>query len=222
METLTSPANPRIKAIAALAQKKHRADTGLFWAEGSEMLARAQQAGWECVEVLSTTPLPATTILTSEAALAKITGKTNPQPILSVLKQRWAGLPEAPAGMVLVLDRLRDPANLGTIVRTAAATGVQHIVLVGESCDPYSPEAVRASAGGLFHNTLTACTETEFRIWRARHNLPTLGTTMQGTPLMELSPVLASQRPLALLLGNESAGLATGLLATCTHTVALP
>ena len=169
-KAITSLQNDRVKAIRALEMRKERKETGLFVAEGTSILVTARDngfvpqtlvyragsigsgiaqglvawalgAGVECLEV-------------SEAVLGKLASKDNPQSMLGVFKQRWVDPP--PAARVareavwLALEEVRDPGNLGTIIRTADAVGAAGIMLIGSSCDPYSHECVRATMGSVF------------------------------------------------------------------------
>ena len=101
----------------------------------------ATAAGAECLEV-------------TEPIIAKLAARDNPQNVMAVFEQRWADLPSAvsePADATwLALEEVRDPGNLGTIIRTADAVGARGIILIGASCDPYSPEATRATMGSIF------------------------------------------------------------------------
>ncbi len=167
---ITSLQNDRVKAIRALEMRKVRKETGLFVAEGTSILVTAREhgfipetlvyragtaasgiarglvawsleAGAECLEV-------------SEAVLGKLASKDNPQSMLAVFRQRWADA--APAAKIdraqlwLALEEVRDPGNLGTIIRTADAVGASGVILIGQSCDPYSRECARATMGSIF------------------------------------------------------------------------
>ena len=107
-----------------------------------ELLDWAEAAGAECLEV-------------SEAVLAKLAAKDNPQTMLGVFEQRWADEPDPQSwpedAVWLALEGMRDPGNLGTIVRTVDAVGASGDPLVGTCGDPYSREAVRASMGSIFN-----------------------------------------------------------------------
>src|SRR5581483_2530238 len=153
----TSLQNERVKLIRSLEMRKARRETGLFAAEGASVLVTAREAGWrprmlaflagsaqsgvprglvawgeaagaECLEV-------------SEAVLAKLAAKDNPQTMLGVFEQRWAPEPQAaavaPDATWLALEEIRDPGNLGTILRTADAVGAGGVILIGNAVDPY-------------------------------------------------------------------------------------
>ena len=121
----------------------------------------ALAAGVECLEV-------------SEAVLGKLASKDNPQSMLGVFKQRWVDPPPAAKvahdAMWVALEEVRDPGNLGTIIRTADAVGAAGIILIGSSCDPYSHECVRATMGSVFAVPLVRMTREAFLGWAK--NLP--------------------------------------------------
>lgn len=217
---ITSPANPRAKALAKLAEKKYRAEFGLFLLEGEEFVTRAVATGWQVEEVWAedgaacTSPV---TVTTSREVLSRITGKPNPQPVLGVVRQRWHPLPATPQGLWLALDRPRDPGNLGTILRTADATGVAGCILIGEATDPYAPECVRATMGSLLHVPLVTCSEAEFIGWS--HGKQVLGTHLAATQDYRRH---APTHPAVLLMGNESHGLTDALTKACTHLLKIP
>lgn len=234
---ITSPANVRAKALAKLAEKKYRAESGLFLLEGEEFVARAAAHGWQVEEMWQDEALSASTfqhantLITTRSVLSRITGKPNPQAVLGVLRQRWNPLPDAADGLWLALDRPRDPGNLGTILRTADATGVAGCILIGEATDPYAPECVRASMGSLLHVPLVACSEAEFIAWarnpviagaerQSSNRKPAIiGTHLKATQdFRTISPV----HPVLLLMGNESHGLTDALSDACTSLVRIP
>ena len=225
---LTSPANPRLKSIAKLADKKHRTESGLFWLEGEAHVQAALAAGWvaDCLLVADdgtvsiTPPFQHSNILTvPRTVLSRITGRENPQPVLGVFRQRWAALPAAPKGLVVVLDRIRDPGNLGTIIRTADACGSEAVVLAGDCTDPFAPECVRATVGSLVHVPLIRAGEVEVAAWAQGLAVPRFGTRMDGAQDVRQ---LAATPAAVLMMGNESAGLSATLGAACTSHVALP
>jgi RNA methyltransferase, TrmH family len=219
---ITSLSNPRVKAAAALAQKKHReAAGGLFLLEGEALVARAAEAGFEVVELWHSERQPAIpaveTMEVAPALIAKITGKDNPQEVVGVLRQRWAGLPQQLKGLWLALDRPRDPGNLGTIIRTADAVACSGLILIGEATDPYAPECVRATSGSIANVPLVRATEAEFVAWAKGREV--LGTAGSATVDYRQAKVGADA---VVLMGSESDGLTPGLLAACTQVVRIP
>lgn len=230
MDLLTSFANPRIKAIAALADKKGRAESGLFVIEGPEFIKRAVKGGWDIdtllvaegndalVEGLEVVHLAREVIVTTPAVLGRITGKANPQPVLAVVKQRWAVLGAA-KGLWVALERVRDPGNLGTILRTCEAAGVEGVVLVGECTDPFGPEAVRASMGSVLAMPVAKADVDGLLAWAGDAGITLYGTRMEGS--VDYRDVVV-KRPAALVMGNESDGLSDQLAAACAQVVRIP
>lgn len=167
---ITSLTNDRVKAIRALEMRKVRKETGLFVAEGAALLVTARDNGFLPETIvyqagsiesgigrgLVTWALKegAEVLEVSDAVLAKLSSKDNPQTMLGVFRQRFA-VPPKPAAQAetqtwLALEEVRDPGNLGTIIRTCDATGVSGVMLAGNCCDPYSLEAIRATMGSIF------------------------------------------------------------------------
>ena len=173
---ITSLQNERVKLIRSLEMRKVRRETGLFVAEGASVLVMARDAGWKPRMLVflagsATTGVQhellgwaeaagAECLEVSEAVLGKLAAKDNPQTMLGVFEQRW--LPHrrrtALQAMTLwvALEGVRDPGNLGTIIRTVDAVGAGGIVLIGNCVDPYAREAVRAIDGLDFQRTAGA------------------------------------------------------------------
>lgn len=169
-KAITSLTNDRVKAIRALEMRKVRKETGLFVAEGAALLVAARDNGFipetivyqaGSVEsgigrgLVTWVLKEGTEVLeVSQAVLAKLSAKDNPQTMLGVFRQRFATAPK-PAAVAagetwLALEEVRDPGNLGTIIRTCDAVGVSGVILAGNCCDPYSLEAIRATMGSIF------------------------------------------------------------------------
>ena len=147
----------------------------------------------------------------------------NDADVVSVLKQRTLPLERIeakPGDVVVALDRVRDPGNLGTVIRTADAVGAKAVVLVGETTDPFGLEAVRATMGSLFAVPLVRSSEESFIAWRGRVAFRTLGTHLKGTTDFRKLP--KDGRPTLLLMGNEAQGLPEALEAACDVRVKLP
>ena len=101
----------------------------------------------------------------TESLLQRISRRDNPQIVLGAFRQRWDALDDVDAGESrkwVALDRVRDPGNLGTVMRTADAVGAKGLILIGNCTDPYSVEAVRASMGAVFNTRIVACSEAAF------------------------------------------------------------
>ena len=124
-----------------------------------------------------------------------------------------------PAECVVALHRVRDPGNLGTIIRTADSAGCGAVVLVGECCDPYSVEGVRATMGSIFAVPLVRATEDEFAAWRAGWTGSVVGTLLSATVTHSAATYA---KPAIVLMGNEQQGLTPEMAALCDVNVKIP
>lgn len=234
---ITSLTNDRIKAIRALEMRKERKGTGLFVAEGASILVTARDAGFVPTSLVyqagsATTPAArslagwalaagADVLEVSEGVLAKLSSKDNPQAMLGVFRQRWAALPQKPAGddCWLALEEVRDPGNLGTIVRTVDAVGARGVILIGNACDPYSREAVRATMGSVFAVPLVRVSREEFLAWRAAWRGDVVGTHLDGREDFRRATY---KGPVLLVMGSEGPGLSDSLTRACSKLVRIP
>lgn len=220
-EIITSRDNPAIKLIRSLAEKKHRQEQGLFVAEGAKVIARAREAGWEA-EYLVATSTPnrwgaAKGLVVDERVMASLSAQNNASPILGVFRQRWA-TEAKPAGVWLALEDIRDPGNLGTIIRTADAVAASGIILAGNSCDPWGPVCVRATMGSIFGVALVRMTMPALidlcRAWPGE----VAGTSLEATADFR-KPY---GRPTLVVIGSEGAGLSPQLAEACSTLVRIP
>ncbi len=233
---VTSLANPLVKDIRALHMKKHRDETGLFLAEGRKLVRDALDGGWPVATLVlgpDQTSDPAvgrmaaevkasggTVLEVSAAVLEKIARRDNPQTVIGVFEQRFA----APAtigrsGLWVALDRVRDPGNLGTILRTADATGVAGVALVGQCCDPFALETVRATMGSIFHVPVVRVDETAFLAAAGRDRLRLVGTHLSASVDYRRADY---RQPMTLVMGNEQQGLSPALAGGCGQLVRIP
>ena len=176
----------------------------MFVVEGPGLITQAWEAGWE-IEAQFCAPGAGAVVPDGQVfdlapnVIERVASTEAPQPVLAVVRQRPSTLP-AGADFVMVADRLSDPGNAGTIIRSAEAAGAQAVVLTPGSVDPYNPKVVRATAGSLFRvPVLTA----ELATLRAA-GLRLLATSShQGTAYTDVD--LASA--VALIVGNEAHGV---------------
>lgn len=234
---ITSLTNDRIKAIRALDMRKERKRTGMFVAEGASILVTAREAGFVPTSLVyqagsAASPVArslvgwalesgADVLEVSDAVLAKLASKENPQSMLGVFRQRWVELPEKTAGddCWLALEEIRDPGNLGTIVRTADAVGARGIILVGNACDPYSREAVRATMGSVFAMPLAKASREAFLAWRAEWRGDVIGLHLDAREDFRRA---AYKGPVLLVMGSEGPGLSDSLTRACSKLVRIP
>jgi TrmH family RNA methyltransferase len=234
---ITSLANPFVKDIRALQLKKHRDETGLFIAEGQKLVRDAADRGWPIEMLAYSAALAGDTAIGSLAAetkesggavlevslqvLEKITRRDNPQNVIGVFRQRFGSAASiGREGIWVALDRVRDPGNLGTIVRTADAAGLAGVALIGAHCDPFSLEAVRATMGSIFNIPLVSTSEDKLISEARRHNARLIGTHLSAATV-DFRQADYSQL-LILLMGNEQHGLTEKLSAACDTLVRIP
>ena len=235
---VTSLANPAVKAARALHLRKDREASGLFLAEGLKIAVDAMELG-HAPRTLMFGPDGADHPLLRRLAaytldhggevlqvnrdiLGKVTRKENPQGVASVFPQRLRALSEldgSQAPVWVALQAVRDPGNLGAIVRTADAAGCGGVVLVGDCCDPFSVEAVRATMGSIFAVPIFRATVEEFLSWRTGWPGSLVGTLLTATQDFRAADY---RRPTLILMGNESRGLPPELAATCDTAVKIP
>lgn len=231
---ITSLANPTVKAVRALHMRRERAQSGLFLVEGLRSVTEAVEQGRRPVTLLhgpavaghplvrKASAASRETLEVSEAILAKISRRENPQMVLGVFEQALTpleALDPLSAPCWVALENVRDPGNLGTILRTADAAGCGAVILVGECCDPYSVEAVRATMGSIFATPIAETGVQEFLAWRARWSGAVIGTHLEASADFRRAPY---RSPNLLLMGNEQAGLSPDLAAACDLTVKIP
>ncbi len=231
---ITSLANPTVKAVRALHMRKARQESGLFLVEGLKAVAEAVDLGRAPRVLLygaaaaghpmlaRAAGVAGETLEVSEAILAKISRRDNPQTVLGVFEQALIDLDALDPGAArcwVALEAVRDPGNLGTIVRTADAAGCGGVILVGDCCDPYSVEAVRATMGSIFAVPIAQTGVAGFLAWRTRWPGSVVGTLLTAETDFRDAP---RRDPTLVLMGNEQAGLSTALAAACDVTVKIP
>ena len=233
---ITAFSNPLVKQARGLRDKKNRRREGLFLAEGLRILTEARDAGM-LPEILmfsdSRHELLARLIDETEAAggeaiettadiLHKISGKENPQTVLGIYRAfdtSLARIDRDAAPLWIVAQALRDPGNLGTILRTGDAVGAGGLILVDDCVDPFSVEAVRATMGALFTQRLAAARWEEFLPWLRSGAGQLIGTSLNAS-LDYQEPRYAP--PAFILVGNEAQGLPAAYEAECDLLVKMP
>jgi TrmH family RNA methyltransferase len=239
VKEVTSLANPLVKDIKALALKKFRDSQNAFMAEGLKLVIDALDLGWQirtlvfakagrgnaAVEkVAARTVAGGGTVLeVSEKVLSAITRRDNPQMVVGVFSQRYLPLKDIrpkDGDVWVALDRVRDPGNLGTVLRTVDAVGAKGVILVGDTTDPFSLETVRATMGSIFAVPVARATVETFLAWRKSFPGLVAGTHLKGA--VDYRSVDFGNRPILLLMGNEQQGLPEELAASCDRLLRIP
>ncbi|MBU0610851.1 MAG: RNA methyltransferase [Armatimonadetes bacterium] len=247
MSPITSPQNQYVKLFRSLATAKGRKEHSLFAIEGTHLVEEMIAAGWRaqvgyvCPELLKDqTParrLKKHADLMVEVAASvfkEMSDTVTPQGIAAAVAIPRQGLEalaagpgaqDAPpavlcgAGVVLAVHEVRDPGNMGTMIRTADAAGALGVLAVGDCVDFYSPKVVRAAAGAVFHLPLVAVMGEELLAWADATGTALVATVVQdGTPL----PAAALPDRCAVLIGSEAHGLPEALLTACGVRVTIP
>ena len=235
---ITGFSNPTVKFLRSLRDKKHRRREGKFLAEGLRLLTDARESGHlpEMLIMAGTRdPHPLLAALEADVAraggeivetspdiLAKITGKDNPQTVAGVFAEfdtSLAALDRSSAPIWLVAQALRDPGNLGTMLRTGDAVGAGGLILLDDSADPFSVEAVRASMGAIFTQAVATARWDGFLSW-----LRSGPGQLVAASLREAVPYRGApyQAPCFVLVGTESRGLPEHYEAVCDLRVTMP
>jgi TrmH family RNA methyltransferase len=224
VKEVTSLANPIIKDIKALTNKKSREESGTFLAEGLKLVIDAIELGWTIrtlvyakaakgkplVEQMAAKTVASGGLVleVSEKVIGSITRRDNPQMVVGIFDQRWKPLKDIrprEGETWVALDRVRDPGNLGTIIRTADAAGASGVILVGEATDPFSLETVRATMGSVFAVPVARATPEEFLGWRKSAGVSIVATHLAGA--VDYRTIDYRKKPVVLLMGNEQSGL---------------
>ena len=235
---ITAFSNPLVKYARDLRDKRHRRAARQFLAEGLRILTEAREtgrlprtlfyagvsAGHPLVHALSVDVETAggESIQTTPDILAKLSGKDNPQAVVGIfdeIETALGDLDRTRSGIWLVAERLRDPGNLGTILRTGDAVGAGGLILIGECVDPFSVEAVRASMGALFTIPVVRTEWQPFLDWLRGGPGQLVGLSLGAeTGYREV----AYAAPTFLLTGNEAHGMPTEYAAACDTLVKMP
>jgi len=235
---VTAFSNSTVKRLRSLRDKKARREEGLFLAEGLRIIAEARDSGRLPEIVMFSAegakhPLAAEIIDATEAAggeaiettadiLSKASGKDNAQMLVAAYRQPSTILAEidrSVAPLWFVAQALRDPGNIGTILRTGDAVGAGGLILIDDSADPFSVEAVRASMGAIFTQQVAKVHWSEFIAWLRSGPGQLIGTSLKAS---EDYLDVRYERPCFLLIGNEQQGLPADYEAACDLLVKIP
>jgi TrmH family RNA methyltransferase len=225
--TITSPHNERLKELRKLHDRKHRDRSGLFLAEGEDMLTEALRHGRSPQSVFydaagegAVTALPdeVECFPTERDALDRAGSLGSGSRVVAIWRQLWADVADIEAtSVVIYLHEVADPGNVGATIRSALALAPSAVVLSPQSADPFGPKAVRASMGAIFGQPVVRASFEEVRAGLPRHRAIALAPR-EGSSLRELD--LAS--PALFCLGAERAGLPSEVALACLQTAHVP
>lgn len=238
IKQITSLTNQTIKDIRALHMRKEREATKTFLSEGLKIVVDALEQGFVPRiliygkdadrhplldrAIADTLKANGQVLEVTREILEKISRKDNPQMVLAVFDQvihKLTDIDPQTHDVWVALEQVRDPGNLGTIIRTADAAGIGGVILIGDCVDPFSVETVRATMGSIFALPIVKCTRDEFLADRARWTGSVVGTLLTATHSHRSAPY---QRPTLIVMGTEQSGLTPEIAATCDTNVKIP
>lgn len=236
---LENPRSPRVRAVAKLTKRSARQETGLFLLEGPQAAREALAYRPDTLIEVFATPAAMErhpdlrdaardagidVEFTTEAVLDAMADTVTPQGIVAVARQSPTSLKDIFDGtptLIAICEEVRDPGNLGTIIRAADAAGADAVVLTGRTVDPYNPKVVRATTGSLFHVPVAVGADLVSTIERAHASgLRVIAADVGGDDFLTRRDVL--REPTAWLFGNEARGLEDDALALVDLSLRLP
>ena len=219
MEVITSLDNKRIKNLAKLLNKKYRDETGMFLVEGEHLVIEAKRSG-SLIEVIKCEDyemdFDVTTTIVTYDVIKKLSNTLNPQKVIGVCKK----LDNKDIGnKVLILEDIQDPGNLGTIIRSSVAFGVDTIVVSTNTVDMYNDKVLRSSEGMIFHIDIVKMDVNECIDKLHAEGYEIYGTKVDGgTDLREITV----GDKYAVVMGNEGAGVSEFTLDKCDKYIYIP
>lgn len=235
-EIITSPANPRIKFVRKLHDRKTRDENKIFYVEGIRIVGEAFSCNWVIKEVFYSPELiedgfasqlvekltqnNIKIIKIDKNVFKTISVKDGPKGLSAIVEQKIFPLSKVIEGGIWVaLDRIQDPGNLGTILRTVDAVGGKGIILIDNCTDPFDLSAVRSSMGALFSLNIIKTKSSEFVKFIKEKGIITIGTSDSGNLDYRLQ---AYVKNMILLMGSEREGLTEELKSICSNLVKIP
>lgn len=223
MEHITSLKNPKVTAWKALKDRKGRRESGCFLVEGRKMVEEALKSAFDVETVLVQEGVSFPDGLTMPVyelpahVLAAVCDTKTPQGIAAVVRMKEQS---ALGKHIVVLDGVQDPGNVGTIIRTADAAGLDGVLLSNQCADVFSPKVLRATMGSIFRMNLRTTDDLPGELTKLREKgYSILSSQLDGTPFYERQDV--AER-FALIIGNEGNGVSEQVQQTATHRVRLP
>jgi TrmH family RNA methyltransferase len=238
---LENPRSPRVRAVAKLARKAARADSGMFLLEGPQAVSEALTFRPELLSELYGTPTAlerhpdiaeaasaagVDLEFVSEEVLETMADTVTPQGFVAVCKQFPTAVKDIIAAapkLIAILEEVRDPGNAGTIIRAADAAGADAVILTGRSVDLYNPKVVRASTGSIFHVPVAVGASLDDVRDRVRAaGLTIIAADIKGDDLLDARNAGALDGPTAWLFGNEARGLPDDALGLADRAITVP
>lgn len=202
-----------IKEIRALSQKKFRDERGLFVVEGEKMVAEARNSGFEIVGLYERDVI-------GDNAMQRISMLSSPSPVLAVVRIPVHKEEDSAEGLTLALDGLRDPGNVGTIIRLADWFGIKRIIASEDTVDIYNPKVVQATMGSIFRISFSYCNLPAALQTLKESGKQVFGTFLSGENIYEAD--LCGGTDGVIVMGSESNGISTEVAAKVTRRLNIP
>ena len=204
-----------IKEVKALAAKKRRDETGLFVVEGEKMVAEALQSGFELVKSWRRDDI-------GEDAMARISSLSSPSPVLAVLRQKAPSRPPVDKGLYLALDAIRDPGNLGTILRITDWFGIRTLAVSPDTVELYNPKVVQVTMGAIFRANVHYVELTGWLDEVLAAGGKVYGTFLDGRRIYDQPLETGENAPSVIVIGNESNGISPAVAARVSDRLFIP
>lgn len=241
-DLIASPQNQLIKTVASLKQKKHRDELGLFAVEGVRLAEELVASDWQTEVCLFTetaakqeraqgllarlTEKQCRTVQVTDAVFNKISDTEKPQGIMIAARQRRWGLSDLPSPvgsastLLVVLDGVQDPGNVGTVIRTADAAGATGVILLKNCADPFSGKTVRSTMGSLFHLPIASdVARDDFLTFINRYRIKLAVTSLEAAMPYHKADLAGA---LAVVFGNEGQGIGPELVSASDSRIIIP
>ena len=227
-EQINSVKNEYIKQLCRLNTASGRRESGLFLVEGQKLCAEAIRSDYEIeclliseriLETFDYSAFSGKIILISEAVAKKLSSMDTPPGIFAVAKQKDLQ-PKATPRFILALDHISDPSNLGAILRSAEAFGVDTVYLSEGCVDFYSPKVIRAAMGSAFRTSVQKGNLPLFLERQKNKGYKIIGAGLDRN--FKLLGDLSFSEPTVLIIGNEANGLTEEVISCCDHGVFIP
>lgn len=205
----------KIKEIRSLATKKGRDASDLFIVEGEKMVSEALESPFETVEVYRRDEI-------GEEAMSRISQLSTPSPALAVLRRRPVSAPPSGPGLYLALDSIRDPGNLGTILRIADWFGIRSVIASPDTVDLYNPKVVQSTMGAIFRVDVHYADLISYAASIRRAGGCVYGTFLDGENLFTAPLNCGADSPAVIVIGNESNGISPDVAAVTDTRLTIP
>lgn len=238
---IDNPRSPRVRAVAKLAKRDARSETGLFLLEGPQAVAEGLAFRPELLVELFATPTAldkhselaraamdaqVAVQFVTEAVLEALADTVTPQGVVAVCRQFPTSVKDILSSsprLIAILEEVRDPGNAGTIIRAADAAGADAVVFSGRSVDLYNPKVVRATTGSLFHLPIAVGADLGPMLERVKEaGLQVIAADVKGADLLAARKAGALEAPTAWLFGNEARGLSDEHYALADWVITVP